>query len=86
MMSDVTYYRVQRGKPWFRRKCQAEWPDCDFAQRGYTQIGVATMIAVRRAHPRLNAAYVRGKRIIRWLDGHDNGWYRQRYTARGRRR
>lgn len=81
----IDIYRVLEGKPWYRRKWQAEWPLCHFAQRGYTRRGVLTMAAIRRAHTRVNGAYVRARIIFR-RNVTERGWYRARYTVTGLRR
>jgi hypothetical protein len=79
------FYRVQEAKPVWRRKWQVEWDSCYFAQRGYTRRGAAAMAALRRSHPRFDGAYYRLRIIIRWVDGYDHGWYRERYTITGQR-
>ena len=83
--SGVYFYRVQESKSVWRRKWQAEWDGCDFAQRGYTRRGTAVIAAMRRSYPRADAAYFRLRIIIRWVDRYDHGWYRERYTITGKR-
>lgn len=77
-------YRVQVGKPWWRRKWQAEWDGCRWAQRGYTRRGVLAMARLRRTHTRVNDAYVRARIIIR-RNVTQREWYAARYTVTGAR-
>ncbi len=78
-----TYYRVQMEKPWYHRKWQAEWPDCYWAQRGYTRTGIRWMAAARMAHPWVDAGYVRWKILVRRYIT-QRAWYTARYDWLGR--
>ena len=80
---DLNFYRVQADKRWWRRKWQAEWPDCRWAQRGYTRTGIRAMVAVRMVHPRIDDAYVRARVMFRWYFS-DRPWYTERYDWLGR--
>lgn len=64
-MVEVDIYRVQRGKPWYRRTWQAEWDGCLWASRGYTRRGVVGGAWVRRHWGRIDRLYVRAWRIVR---------------------
>ena len=57
MVTDIDFYRVQVRKPWWRRKWQAEWDGCMWAQRGYTKRGIRIAVSVRRSHPRVDRSY-----------------------------
>ena len=62
---DLDYYRVQSDKRWWRRKWQAEWDGCRWAQRGYTRPWIRAMARVRRSHPAVDTLYIRCRIIIR---------------------
>lgn len=62
---DLDYYRVQSDKRWWRRKWQAEWDGCRWAQRGYTRPGIRAMARVRRSHPAVDSLYIRCRIMIR---------------------
>ena len=62
---DLDFYRVQADKRWWRRKWQAEWDGCRWAQRGYTRPGIRAMARVRRSHPAVDEAYTWWKIMIR---------------------
>jgi len=47
VLSGLDYYRVQSDKRWWRRKWQAEWDGCRWAQRGYTRPGIRAVVRVR---------------------------------------
>ena len=79
----LDFYRVQADKRWWRRKWQAEWPDCRWAQRGYTRPGIRAMARVRRSHPAVDSLYIRCRIMIRRCVNADRRWYRRRYDWRG---
>ena len=81
--SGLDYYRVQSDKRWWRRKWQAEWDGCRWAQRGYTRSGIRAMVRVRRSHPAVDTLYIRCRIMIRRCVSADRRWYRRRYDWRG---
>ena len=82
---ELDFYRVQADKRWWRRKWQAEWPDCRWAQRGYTRTGIRAMVAARTVHPCADAAYVRWQVLIRRYVT-QRAWYAACDNRLGRRR
>ena len=82
---ELDFYRVQADKRWLRRKWQAEWPDCRWAQRGYTRPGIRAMVRVRRSHPAVNEAYTWWKIMIRRYVT-QRAWYAACDNRPGRRR
>ena len=84
--TDPLVYRVQKQKPWYRRKWQVEYDDFTWCSRGYTRVGALAGARLRHRHPTLDRAYVRLRVIVRWVTDYDHGWYRERYTILGRSR
>jgi hypothetical protein len=77
-------YRVQRGKPWWRRKWQAEWDGCLWAARGYTRRGVWVSVWVRtRWGWRAEGCYHRLRVAVRRNLTRDD-FYVRRYDRLGR--
>lgn len=79
----LDFYRVQADKRWWRRKWQAEWDGCRWAQRGYTRPGIRAMARVRRSHPAVDSLYIRCRIVIRRCVSADRRWYRRMYDWRG---
>lgn len=81
---DLYYYRVALpDMRWWRRKWQAEWDGCRWAQRGYTRPGIRAVVRVRRSHPAVDSLYIRCRIVIRRCVSADRRWYRRRYDWRG---
>lgn len=75
-------YRVNRNKSFRYRKWQGEWDGCQFAQRGYTKLGVRVFIKIRRSSLFVDNVYVRFRIIIR-RNITQRTWYHSRYTWSG---